>query len=186
MRDLGTRALETARLRLRPLTAGDAEDMFANWACDPEVTAFLTWQPHASAKETREVLTAWVAHYDDPSYYHWTIESREAATLIGTVGVVGADAAIEMKEIGYCLGRPWWGRGYASEALAAVIEYLFDDVGANRIEAQHDPANVASGRVLAKCGMRQEGILRDRQRCNRGIADAVMWAILAKDYRRPT
>ena len=181
LHELGTQPLTTARLRLRRLSIDDTDSMFDNWASDPEVTKFLPWPTYTERAAVREYLAECVAQYADPARYNWGIELADGHTLIGTIGAPRSDDAIEMKEVGYCIGRPWWGHGYTAEALAAVIEYLFGQVGVNRIEAMHDPRNPASGRVMAKCGMRQEGILRQRGRSNLGIGDMSIWAILAAD-----
>ncbi|MCL2736889.1 MAG: GNAT family N-acetyltransferase [Propionibacteriaceae bacterium] len=178
---LGTQVLTTPRLRLRRFSVDDVDAMYANWASDPEVTAFLTWPAYTDKEPLREYVAQVVASYDSPASYHWIIELAADATPIGSLGVVDTDEAIDMVEVGYCIGRPWWNLGYTSEALGAVIAFLVDQVGANRVEAIHDPENVASGRVMAKCGMRHEGVLRSRQRSYRGIKDASMWAILADD-----
>ncbi|MCL2782598.1 MAG: GNAT family N-acetyltransferase [Propionibacteriaceae bacterium] len=180
--NLGTQTLTTARLRLRRLCIDDVDAMYSNWASDPEVTEFLVWPAYTDKGSLREYLTGAVADYDCDATYRWGIELSVDGTLIGSIAAVGGDDGIEMKSIGYCIGRRWWGRGYTSEALGAVIAYLIEQVGVNRVEAVHDADNVASGRVMAKCGMRYEGILRARQRSNRGIRDALMWSILADDY----
>jgi len=182
MRELGTQPLSTARLLLRRLTLNDTDAMFDNWASDPEVTKYLVWPAYTEKAPLREYLTACVSEYDNPARYHWGIELSDNSTLIGSIGVTDADDAIQMKGLGYCIGRSWWGLGYTTEALSAVIDYLIGKVGVNRVEAWHDPGNVASGRVMEKCGMRFEGTLRARDRSNRGIVDASMWAILASDY----
>jgi len=156
--------------------------MFTNWASDPEVTKYLVWPAYTDKSALEEYLIDSVAAYEDPARYNWGIELATDGTLIGSIGVVDSDDDIAMKSVGYCLGRAWWGCGYASEALACVIAYLIEQVGVNRVEARHDPANPASGRVMAKCGMRHEGILRARDRSNQGVVDASMWAILACDY----
>jgi len=181
LHEVGTQPLTTARLRLRRLSTDDTDSMFDNWASDPEVTKFLTWPAYTDRAALREYLSDGMDRYADASQYHWGIELVDDRTLIGTIGVTGGDDSVEMKEVGYCIGQQWWGLGYTAEALMAVIEYLFEQVGVNRIEAIHDPRNPASGRVMAKCGMRYEGVLRQRGRSNLGIVDTCMWAILAED-----
>ena len=129
-----------------------------------------------------ELLRRWIAEYEKPDYYQWAIELRELGEPIGSISVVGQNERVEMAHIGYCIGKPWWHRGYTSEALAAVIRYLFREVGVNRIETVHDPENPHSGGVMRKCGMHYEGTLRQATRSNRGITDAAMYSILANEY----
>ena len=82
------------------------------------------------------------------------------------------------------MGKAWWGKGFMPEALRAVIEYFFDEVGVNRIAARHDAENPKSGRVMEKAGMKREGVLRASARNNLGIRDAVWYSILKEEYVR--
>lgn len=84
---------------------------------------------------------------------------KDENALIGTIAAVKTDDEIKAAEIGYCIGQNWWHKGYTSEALGAVINFLFDEVGLNRIAARHDVNNSHSGGVMKKCGMRFEGIM---------------------------
>jgi len=181
MKNLGTQILTTDRLLLRRFTVDDVDAMFEHYASDPQVTKFLKWPAYTDKAPLLEYLTGVVVSYDSDDTYLWAIELVAHSTLIGSIVAKGGHDDIEMKEVGYSFGRPWWGQGYATEALGVVIRFLFDEVGVNRVEAVHDPENPASGRVMAKSGMRQEGVLRAREHTNQGIRDAVMWAILAGD-----
>lgn len=78
MENKGTKTLETDRLILRQFKLEDAESMFNNWASDPEVTRFLTWQVHSDVNATRELLKDWISRYTDLSYYNWIIELKES------------------------------------------------------------------------------------------------------------
>lgn len=177
----GTQAIETHRLILRPFRPEDAGDMFAAWASDPEVTRFLTWPAHASVDVTRAVLDDWIPRYGDGGYFNWAIEWKETGRVIGNIAVVKLNAEAASADLGYCLGRAYWGRGVMPEALRAVIDFLFDTVGLNRIAACHDARNPRSGRVMDKAGMRQEGILRGAGKNNQGVCDDVWHAILRSD-----
>jgi ribosomal-protein-alanine N-acetyltransferase len=101
---------------------------------------------------------------------------------IGTIGVVKQWDEIKMVHIGYCIGRKWWNKGITSEALNPLIKFFFEQVGVNRIESRHDPNNQNSGKVMAKCGMKYEGLLRQADSNNQGIVDTVYYGILAEDY----
>ena len=182
MEHLGTKRLETERLVLRRFCAEDAGAMFANWASDPEVTKYLSWPKHESSEVSAMVMADWISRYDEPDYYHWGIELKEISELIGSISVVKKDSKVNMVHIGYCIGRKWWNKGITSEALAALITFFFEDVGINRIEAIHDPNNPNSGRVMAKCGMKYEGTMREADWNNQGFCDASMYAILRSDY----
>ena len=181
MRHLGTNVVETPRLVLRPFAREDAQAMFDNWASDPAVTKFLSWPTYRSVEDAHSILNVWLENYEKPDFYQWAIVLKELNQPIGSIGVVNSDDRVDMVEIGYCIGRNWWGRGIMPEALSAVMEYLFDEVGMQRIEAGHDPDNPASGAVLRKCGLEYEGTLRRRIRSNRGITDVAWYSILKEE-----
>jgi len=181
----GTKTLETPRLLLRPARREDAEPMFRNWASDPEVTKFLTWPAHDSVRVSDTVIRIWLKEYEKEDYYQWMIQLKELGEPIGSISVVRQNPAVEEAEIGYCIGRRWWHQGIVSEALTAVMEFLFTQVGMNRIAARHDPNNPHSGGVMRKCGMQYEGTTRSGDRNNQGICDAAHYAILRSEWNRP-
>lgn len=179
----GTQTLETDRLILRKACNEDAEPMFRNWASDPEVTKYLTWPTHNSIVVSEMVIGSWISEYEKENYYQWMIVPRELGEPIGSISVVRQNDRIEEAEIGYCIGSRWWHKGIVSEALAAVIEYLFAEVGMNRITARHDPNNPHSGAVMRKCGMKYEGTSRSSDRNNQGICDEAHYAILRSEWQ---
>lgn len=182
MKHCGTQRIETERLFLRRFRLEDASAMYENWASDPEVTKFLTWPTHENPQISSQVLQMWVQCYEDPQYYQWAIVPKENGDLpVGSISVVKMDEDISMMHVGYCIGRKWWRRGITSEAMAAVMEFLFDAVGAERIEARHDPRNPNSGAVMRKCGMKYEGTLRSADRNNQGICDACFYSMLKSE-----
>ena len=184
MKHLGTRNLSTRRLVLRRLRMSDAEVMFENWAQDREVTKYLTWKPHDNIETTRKLMRKWVNDYKDPEVYMWAITLRsDLDRPIGTISVVDLSRVAPCCEVGYALGRPWWNQGYATEALQEVIRFLIRDVGFARVGARHDPRNAASGRVMEKCGMTREGILRKACVTNSGLSDMVCWSILESELK---
>jgi len=178
----GTRILTTPRLILRPFSMDDAQAMYDNWASDPEVTRFLMWPTHPSTDVSRFVVSDWVKHYAEPDYYQWAIVPAELGQPIGSIAAVEHDDRVGKAHIGYCIGRDWWHRGYMSEALQAVMDFLFDEVGYERIDSRHDPRNPHSGAVMRKCGMKFEGTLRRSDWNNQGVCDA-SWYALLKDER---
>lgn len=181
----GTQRIETERLLLRRAVAEDAQTMFDNWASDDAVTKYLTWPTHGSVEVTKMVVGSWVEGYEQDNYYQWLIELKELGQAIGSISVVRQDEDIYMAEIGYCIGARWWHQGITSEALQAVIDFLFAEVGMNRIAARHDPKNPHSGGVMKKCGMKYEGTTRASDRNRQGICDAAHYAILRSEWERP-
>ena len=183
MTHIGTQTIKTKRLTLRPFCIEDVQAVFNNWASDSEVTKFLRWTAHTDISTTKRVLESWVSDYSRKNFYQWAIVPSDLGEPIGCIGVVEQDDRISMVHIGYALGKKWWNKGYMSEALEAVIEFFFTQVGVNRIESQHDPNNIGSGRVMQKCGMIFEGTKRQADFSNKGIVDACMYAILKEDWR---
>ena len=181
----GTQQLETHRLILRRFRAEDAEDMFRNWASDPEVTRYLTWPAHGSVEITRMVLADWISRYDDGSFFNWAIVLKETGEVIGNIAAVSVIEPLESAELGYCLGRAFWGRGIMPEALRAVNAWLFETAGLRRVIAHHDVNNPGSGRVMAKAGMKLEGILHGAGRNNQGFCDVAQYALLREDAEVP-
>lgn len=179
----GTERINTERLLLRRFQLADVEDMFKNWASDSEVTKFLTWKPHKSIEDTKKIIELWVKDYDNKNYYNWVIELKEIGEVIGGISIVQLDEENYSCEIGYCISRVYWSKGITSEALKAVIDYLFSEVGFNRIVAKHDTKNVASGKVMYKSGMKYEGTLRQANlRDNKEFYDVAVYAILKDDW----
>ena len=183
MNHIGTKVIETERLILRPFTMADAQPMFDNWASDPAVTKYLSWPAHGSVAITEMVMKDWVYGYANPDRYNWAITLKEKGDdPIGNISAVRMYEDTESLEIGYCMGRAWWGGGIMAEALKAVIDFFMAEVGANRVYARHDTANPNSGKVMAKAGMKFEGIIRQSGRNNQGIVDLAYYSILRSEW----
>lgn len=178
----GTQAIETPRLLLRRAEIGDAEPMYRNWASSPDVTKFLTWPPHASAEVTKGILNDWIKEYAAPDSYNWMIVLKSLGEPVGNITTRHVDDQIGSTEVGYCMGKNWWHQGIMSEALSAVLGFLLEEVGFNRIESRHDPHNPRSGDVMRKCGMTYEGTFRDAAWNNQGLCDAAHYAILRREW----
>lgn len=179
MNHCGTQTLESKRLILRKFVHEDARAMYNNWANDGEVCKFLTWQPHESIQVSQSVIDEWIKNYERNDFYQWAIVLKENGDQpIGGISVVSMNEKVKMAHFGYCLGRRWWNKGIMTEALQAVMNFLFDVVGFNRIESRHDPNNPASGKVMQHCGMKYEGTLRSSDWSNQGICDACYYALL--------
>ena len=187
MEHKGTARLETERLILRPFREEDGDAMFRNWTHDPEVTRYLTWRPHPDADASRSIAALWEQGSQKPDFYQWAIVPKELDEPIGSISVVRINEAYANAEIGYCIGRPWWGRGLTAEALRAVIVFLIREVGFRRVSALHDVNNPHSGRVMQKAGMRREGVLRASGANNDSpCCDLALYSILADELDKPT
>ena len=176
MNRLGTKVIETERLILRRFVLDDAEMMYKNWASDPAVTEYLTWQPHENVEQTKAIISMWLDDYEKGAY-QWALELKEIGEPIGSIGVVDMDEGEGLAEMGYCMGKSFWGRGLMPEALKAVLDFLFDEVGVDRVTAKHDSENPKSGRVMQKAGMRFEEFVPKGGKNNRGIIDIVKYTL---------
>ena len=175
--------LETEDLILRKPRMRDAKDIF-RYASDPEVARYVLWESHRSVSETasfvRDLRVRIRAGY--PS--SWVVSLRETGLVIGTIGFVWYSTDNNAAELGYSFSREYWNQGYATQALHAVIDCLFSSLPLNRLEAQHDVRNPASGRVMQKCGLTQEGVLRGRIMNKGEYIDTALYSILRSDWEK--
>lgn len=181
MKHIGTKTYETERLILRPFTEEDAEAVFHNWASDDEVTKYLTWPTHSGVEVSRGYVSYCMQQYSALSCYQWGIELKSTHELIGNISVVSSIDELECMELGWVIGRKYWGNGYVPEAAAKVVDVLFDEVGANCVYAGHDVNNPKSGRVMQKIGMKFEGVLRQFGKNNQGIVDVARYSIVKSE-----
>jgi len=149
--------LETEHLRLRAPDLEDAEEVFATYARDPEVTRYLSFRPHQHVAQSRDFLRRCVANWAAEGPYTWLITRREDDRLLG---VIDARPQGHRVELGYALGREHWGRGIMTEAVRAVIAWALGQPEIHRVWAVCDVDNGASARVLENAGMEREGRLR--------------------------
>ena len=185
MKHCGTKRIETNRLILRRFMNEDAHAMFRNWASDSEVTKYLMWPTHSSKEISEAVINDWVNSYANEKYYQWAIVIKENGDEpIGSIAAVDVKEDISRVSIGYCIGRNWWNQGITSEAMKEVMNFFFEEVGVNRIEAWHDTKNPNSGKVMMKCGMKYEGTMRSSDRNNQGICDAAYYALLKSEWEK--
>lgn len=183
MKHIGTQSIETDRLVLRRFQDNDAQNMYENWASSDDVTKYLTWQSYKSVSDAKERINFLKENYVKDNFYDWAIVLKEIGEPIGSIGVVDIKENINAVHIGYCIGKKWWRQGITSEALSAIIDFFFDKVKVDRIESRHDTLNVNSGKVMQKCGMKNEGTMRKADRDNQGICDTAYYAILKSDRR---
>lgn len=175
--------LETERLILRRMTMKDAQDIF-EYSRDPEVARHVLWDAQKNLGEAKEYCRFMMRRYrqDEPS--SWGIIDKASGRLVGTIGYMEYREEHGSVEVGYSLARHMWNGGYMTEALRRVIAYTFEMMDINRIEAQHELTNPSSGRVMEKCGMNKEGVLRQRLYNKGKYVDVALYAILRSDYMK--
>ncbi len=166
----------TARLRLREFRASDLEDVRA-YTADREVTRFLEFGPEDLAG-TADWLRRTIAG-PGPGVTVLAAEERSTGRLVGACDFKIHPHRPSEGELGYLVVRPAWGRGYATEIAAGLLELGFGPLGVHRCIAHVDPENPASIRVLEKVGMRREGLLREHKLLHGAWRNSILYAKLA-------
>jgi ribosomal-protein-alanine N-acetyltransferase len=172
------------RIILRDQVVDDL-DAIHQWLADPETSRFLSWATRTK-EETLLHLAEGICEQlkEDRQKYYLTMVLKDEGTVIG-------DAGIEVKkrgpgggegEIGYFLIKRYWGRGYATEAARLVIDYGFSQLGLHRITASCLAANAASERVMQKCGMVKEGMLRKSDFRQGEWQDRLCYSVLREEW----
>jgi RimJ/RimL family protein N-acetyltransferase len=148
---------ETARLTLRPATSHDAAALFDVYTSDPQATRYLSWRTHELVSETREFVEEADARWHRNEAFTWVLVPRAAP---GPIGMVSAAPGMHGVEIGYVLGRDWWGRGLMVEAAVVVVDWLRAQPEVFRIWAYCAVDHRRSVRVMERVGLTYEATLR--------------------------
>ena len=173
--------LETERLILRALSEEDATTLFKYWS-DDEVTSYMNIDAFTDLSQARNMINLLNSLLKEKQAIRWGIYSKELACLIGTCGYnSGLKQETYIGEIGYELGRQHWGKGYMAEALEPILEYGFNILDLNRIEAYVMLENTKSASLLERLGFQKEGILRERGYYKNGFWDEYIFSLLKKD-----
>ncbi len=178
-------ALETPRLALREFRDNDAPAIHA-YASDAEVVRYLDWGPNTREDTAQFLAMGRAARAALPrTAYHLAIVLTATGRLVGGCRIEIRNAANGAGDLGYVLGRPYWGQGYATEATRALVGFGFESLALHRIWATCDVRNAASARVLAKLGMKREGHLRHDVRRKGEWRDSYLYAILETEWPGP-
>jgi len=149
--------VETPRLILTRLQLTDAEEIFYTYASKPESTRYVSWPTHITLKDTRTFLVyarnAWAQALD----YSFAVRLKSSNRLIGACGFLNDAGKVQL---GYVFGPLHWGKGYATEAANAVVQFLLT-LPVYKIDSFVDTDNKASIRVLEKCGFQVEAVVKD-------------------------
>ena len=149
--------IETERLILRKPCMDDAPAIFSAYAQDLEVTRYMIWRPHKSVGETYRIVELMLKLWDEGKAYSYVITLKHSDSAIGMIAMHPEGFKVS---IGYVLARPYWSKGYTTEAALAVKNWLLKQPNIYRVFATCDVENPASARVMEKVGMQREGILR--------------------------
>lgn len=167
--------LTTDRLTLRAVTMDDAEAMF-EYSSNDNVSRYVLWETHQTLEDAKAFIEMAIEAYEMRDFYHWGIEYN--GQFIGTIDYVGLNEYSGMGEIGYVLSDDYWNKGLVTEAAKRIIDFGFDELGLVRIQARCIAENIASSRVMEKCGMKFEGTLRKSMLVKGTHRDINMYAII--------
>lgn len=181
MNQIGTQTIHTERCTLRRLVPEDYQMMYENWAKYEEVCRYFPFHP-VDVETYKEKVPKWFNHYESDTYFHWVIEWKESGQLIGTINLGNVEESCLMADTCYMLSPQYWKRGIMTEVLSAVLNYAFHEIGLNRVQADVFDGNTASARVLTKCGMRLEGVARQKYYKDGTFIDAAQYAVLRSDF----
>ncbi len=154
MKHCGTQQIETPRLLLRAFSDEDYNDMIKNWIANPNVQFEYGEPIYTTPQEVKALLDEWKKGYLRADFYRWAIIEKASEENIGQIAFCRVYSECKTAEIEYCIGENFWGNGYASEALEAVIDFIFKNTDFQKLEAYHRAENAKSGRVLEKSSMK--------------------------------
>ncbi|VEB97628.1 Spermidine N(1)-acetyltransferase [Cedecea lapagei] len=174
--------IETPRLKLSPPTEADASALLSIFS-DPQVMQYWNTAPWQSLDEAKGFITRSEEEMRDGKTLTLCIHDKESGQLAGKCMLFSFAGPSRRAEIGFGLGREYWGKGLVNEAAGALIAYGFQALGLRRIEAEIDPDNQASAAALKKLGFLQEGLLRQRWEINGVISDSALFGLLAEDKK---
>ena len=149
--------LDTERLHFRRLVASDARVIFERWAQDTDVTRYLVWRPHAAISESVAHAERCEKAWTEGAEFTWILEDRRSGAVVGSIAAHPEEHRVAL---GYLTAPTEWGKGYMTEAAAALATWFLEQPEVHRVWAVCDVDNRASARVLEKAGFIFEGTLR--------------------------
>ncbi|GAB4579405.1 MAG: GNAT family N-acetyltransferase [Anaerolineales bacterium] len=176
--------LQTERLVIRHLTDSDVKALF-DIRSNSEVMRYWSSPPITELEQAQNIITRSQEGDEAGEFLQLGIERRMDGVLIGTCTLFSFHLPSRRAEIGYVLGRPYWGQGYMHEALQRLVQYAFENLDLNRLEADIDPRNAASAKTLQRLGFRKEGYMYERWIVGDEVSDTEFYGLLRKDWRKP-
>ena len=173
--------LQTPRLALRHLRPADAADVFAVFS-DPEVMRYWDHGPMAAPEEASAYISGIDDHFRRRELFQWGSTDRRTDRVVGTCTLWRVSTPHQRGEIGFALGQAHWGHGFGRETVTALIDFAFDTLQLHRLEADVDPRNERSLRLLEGLGFRRDGYLRERYLVGSHRQDSVLLGLLRPDW----
>ena len=171
----------TDRLTIRFLDEADLPGLFAIYS-HAEVMRYWNYAPWTELEQAQQMLNDTLEAYQDGSGLRLGIERKSDKVLVGVCSLFQFHATSRRAEIGYLLGRPYWGSGYMHEAMQALLGFAFNSMQLNRLEADIDPRNLASAKTLERLGFKLEGVLRERWIVGDEITDTGLYGLLRREW----
>lgn len=175
--------LHGARIDLRGFRQDDLQDFYAMHA-DPKVARYGSHPPFTELSQATERFERELSSRDAGRALAWVIADRDTDRLMGSTALFAIDREQGRAELGYALRPEHWGKGYAQEAVRLVLEHAFGTLHLRRIEADIDPRNTASCKLVERLGFVREGLLRERWNVAGEISDAAFYGLLASEWRQ--
>ena len=146
--------IETERLILRRIRMEDAEEVFKNWTSDDDVSRYMTWETHKSVEDTKNWISFVNQNCNYSTSFEWVVLVKETGELIGSIGAYFKEEKDNRFEVGYGYSKKYWRKGYATESLKGVMDYLINEKKIKRFYCAHAKDNPASGAVMQKVGFK--------------------------------
>lgn len=172
--------INTERLLLRPFVQSDAQDIYEIFS-DKQVMKYYDLLPFESLERAKQQVEFFTQGFEQKTMLRWGIEYKDNSKLIGTCGFFAFNEDARKAELGYELNSIYQGRGLMSEALGAILRYIFEETDINRVEAYVEPDNISSQKLAEKLGFTKEGTLRQYERCRGEIIDICVYGCLRSD-----
>ena len=173
--------LESERLRLRWLEERDVNALYQIFA-DPAVTRYWSTPPLPDSAAAQALLQEIHDYFKGGGLFQWGIALADTDRVVGTVTLAHIEREHCRAEVGFALAASAWGQGYAAEAVARLVEHAFSDLEFHRLEANVDPRNAPSLRLLERLGFTREGLLRERYHVAGEVQDSLIMGLLRPEW----
>jgi len=179
---LGTQTIETNRLILRKFKYEDNQDMRDYWVSDPKVQFLYSEPIYTTYDEVKKLLDSYISSYKNMDYYRWAIIERDSNSCIGQIAYFLINIDNHFGEIEYCIGTKFQKRGYATEAIKAILDFGFNKIDLHKVQVCHKENNLASKALINKCNFVYEGTLRDYFFIDGEYVDRLYYSMLKEEY----
>lgn len=180
---LPTPTLHTARLRLRPFTEADTDALFALHS-NARVLRYWDAPPWTTRAQAEQFIAKCKQFEHEGTGARVAIELTADGAFLGWCALANWNPSYRSARLGYCFDESAWGQGFATEAARALLQWAFDTLDLNRVQAEADTRNIASGRVLEKLGFIHEGTLREDCVVNGEVSDSCVYGLIKRDFER--